>query len=253
MPKAASVLSLIPIYVSLGIFQWPPPTPMRFKTHFKRNLRLFNRIKAWGPSIVMSGRQCKSTADSAEFKCSELVILLRALAPHRRAKPSMPHKPLRAISSTPGALPVAFFARWGRVHQNGDVRSVCTMTFISRYHRWYLCRKIDSHCLSMSTKAAHLAVPLLARLGRQISLRWLGRIYAFRWSGVTVWLNGRIHAIRNVFYLYSWFEPYIDIARCKLPVQNILCKCPLTSRPRTVTSHRPGPTKLKIRVDSCYI
>ena len=32
--------------------------------------------------------------------------------------------------------------------------------------------------------------------------------------------NGRIHAIRNFYYLRSCFEPYIDIARCKL--QNIL-------------------------------
>ena len=45
--------------------------------------------------------------------------------------------------------------------------------------------------------------------------------------------NGRIHTIRNVYYLCWWFELYIDIAtwRCS-KLQNILCECPLTALPR---------------------
>ena len=44
--------------------------------------------------------------------------------------------------------------------------------------------------------------------------------YAFRvrCSGVTIGHNGRIHAIWNICYLCSWFEPWIYTVTCKTAV-----------------------------------
>ena len=53
---------------------------MRFKTHFKRNLSLFKRTGGYCDiRVKLEGWQCKSTA---EFKRSELAVLLRVLEHH---------------------------------------------------------------------------------------------------------------------------------------------------------------------------
>ena len=53
---------------------------MLFKPHFKRNLSLFKGIIGPGTEMSMAG----SIKSSAEFKHSELVLLLRVLEPSRR-------------------------------------------------------------------------------------------------------------------------------------------------------------------------